>query len=67
MDLVQAVLFIHVAYQYTINGFVKIVTTGNFLSIVTTPWSLQVSLPVTALIIVIVEVSTTARAAPASD
>ncbi|KZV87465.1 hypothetical protein EXIGLDRAFT_201707 [Exidia glandulosa HHB12029] len=54
-DFIHSILFIHMTYQLTITGFVNLLTTGNPAILVQTPWSLQASVMVIAVIIFLVQ------------
>ncbi|KZV87460.1 hypothetical protein EXIGLDRAFT_839941, partial [Exidia glandulosa HHB12029] len=54
-DIVHSILFIHMTYQLTLTGFVQLLTTGNPTILLQTPWSLQASVVVIAVIIFLVQ------------
>ncbi|KZV92335.1 hypothetical protein EXIGLDRAFT_836527 [Exidia glandulosa HHB12029] len=50
-DVLHSALFIHVSYHYTIDGFIRVLTTGDATELAATPWSLQASVAVVGVII----------------
>ncbi|KZV79705.1 hypothetical protein EXIGLDRAFT_781950 [Exidia glandulosa HHB12029] len=55
VDMLHSVLFMHLTYHYTINGFVQALSAGDPSLLITTPWSLQAAISVGGAVILLVQ------------